>query len=296
MYDSALVTQKIGTYIGAKSPCGANKPVIRGEISFTDSVSTDNPTPLFAKDTQAVWLHKFIWGGINPYGIIESYWASTEHIYHYTPTDQDQLGIYGFGATQFDYRDHYKHYYQFIKDVPLSNGKYVDANASSSNTNVRAWGQKDTTNGRAHLWIDNKNHTWKSVVDGISVGVQTATITLTGFSPNTSYPLEWWNTYTGTKTSTTTTLSDSAGKITLTVSNLTTDTAVRLGDYSQTSTPTSTPTPALQGDVNHDGKVNMMDLMLVLSNFFTNTSAYDLDGNGKINTLDTAIIIKNWQP
>ena len=39
-------------------------------------------------------------------------------------------------------------------------GKYVDAAATTSNAKIRAWGQKDLTNQKVHLWIANTDHVW----------------------------------------------------------------------------------------------------------------------------------------
>ena len=35
-----------------------------------------------SSDTQGIWLHNLIWGGINPTGLIENYWYAKYHIYN----------------------------------------------------------------------------------------------------------------------------------------------------------------------------------------------------------------------
>jgi len=117
--------------------------------------------------------------------LIESYWDEDTHIYA-----QNRDGSY-----RFDHRDIFQTYYNFIKDVPLANGSYQDAQASTSNASLRAWGQKDLVNGRAHLWIQHSDHTWKNVVDGAPIPDVSASVTLSGFQPSTSYVLEWWDPY-----------------------------------------------------------------------------------------------------
>jgi hypothetical protein len=74
-----------------------------------------------------------------------------------------------------------------------------------------AWGKWGSSNQRAHLWIANKNHTWKSVLDGVSVPPVSGTIMLGGFHPNTLYKVEWWNTYAGRVNTTQTIFSNAEG-------------------------------------------------------------------------------------
>lgn len=222
-YDAALFSQKLSMYHGALQQGGAGKPVIRGETGWTFS-----GTDVFANNqTNGTWLHNFIWAGINPGGLIESYWVGS-------PTDKH---IYLSGS--HDHRPMFKNYYNFIKDVPLNNGNYQDAAAQSNNSNIRAWGQKDLVGGRAHLWIQNKNHTWKNVLDNKNISPISTTITLRGFQPNTSYPLERWNTYQGKIASTGQVRSNGSGTIQIDVSNLTTDFAVRIGNYTNQQNPKS---------------------------------------------------------
>lgn len=213
--DAAQATYAASVQYGAKQPGGAGKPVIRGETSFVVSGSGPAAAEL-SEDTQGIWLHNFIWGGINAGGLIESYWYENRHIY----TDD------------FDHRHHFGAYYNFIKDVPLSNGHYQDAQAAVSNSNLRAWGQTDLTSGRAHLWIQNKNHTWKNVVDGVSVPAISGTLTVPGFQPGASHKIEWWDPYQpeetdqiiGTKTVT----AQTDGSIRVQIDNLDDDVAIKI--------------------------------------------------------------------
>ncbi len=227
-YDSAAETDKLSMQIGAKQPFGVNKPVMRGETGFVTGNSDGWNHGYFNNDTQAIWLHKYVWGQINPGGLIESYWYATEHIYSPQYT-----------GTTFDHRNVYKPYYDFIKDIPLSNGNYQDVSATSSNTNIRAWGQKDTVNGRAHLWVDNKIHTWKNVVDGINIASQSGTVNFSGM-PAGNYTVTWVDTYTGNNIQSGNITIDSSGNVNLSVTNLDTDVAVKL---ERQGTPNPTPTP-----------------------------------------------------
>jgi hypothetical protein len=192
---------------------------------------TDPPTAQFDADTGGIWLHNFIWGGINPGGLIESYWYENVHIYR-----QDDQG--GF---LFDHRGHYAAYYNFIRDIPLNNGHYKDAQATVSNEELRVLGQKDLTADRAHLWIQNKHHTWKNVVDQVPIPELSGTVTISGFSPGQVYTISWWDPYESDPhhqvIQTNTILSQSDGSIALNIDHLSQDIAVKIDLLEQAYLP-----------------------------------------------------------
>jgi hypothetical protein len=175
-------------------------------------------------DTQGIWLHNLLWGSINPTGLIDNWWYARDQIYK-----------------TVDLRSQYKYYYTFIKDVPLNNGKYVDAAATTSNAKIRAWGQKDLTNQKAHLWIANSDHVWTNT--GTITPIN-GTVTVSGLAANATFNVEWWNTYTGTPSTLQTLSTNASGQLILTVSNLSTDVAVKISRQTSSSgsTPTVTPT------------------------------------------------------
>jgi hypothetical protein len=64
--------------------------------------------------------------------------------------------------------------------------------------------------------------------------------------------------------------------------------------------PGPSPTPdEVQGDLNGDGRVNILDLSILLSNWnrttgnLTNPKA-DLNGDGKVDILDLSILLSRW--
>jgi hypothetical protein len=228
-YDSALFSYKLST--ASNFTASTQKPFIRGETAWGPPAGV-----LFESNAEGgEWLHDFIWAGINQGGLIEQFFAGG----HFTKQ------IYDLSATPaYDHRPIFGTFNRFIKDVPLTNGRYQDAAASVSATNLEAWGQKDLTNKRAHLWIRNKLHTWYNVIGGyaggptpVAITPVSCTVTLSGFAPNTSYPVEWWNTYTGQVSNFTVQTTDPSGNLVLIVTNLTSDTAVRIGTYPSSTTP-----------------------------------------------------------
>ena len=185
------------------------KPATWGEQGINAPGDTDSEDPGLRSDRQGIWLHKMIWARCGPGGVYPLYWY-TDNI--------------------FDYRLHrlYGNWNRFMAGIPLNNGRYVDAAARSSNPDLRAFGQKDTSAGRAHLWIDNRRHTWRAVVDGLPIPAVSGTVTIPMSSPGVTYRATWYNTYTGSSVRTESVTANAAGEVTLRVQNLATDTAVRL--------------------------------------------------------------------
>ncbi len=267
---------------------GTGKPVMRGETGLINSDNnTDGYTGDISADSNGVWLHNLLWGQVNPGGLIDSgYWYTTQHIY---PSGRDLRPEFG-------------KYYNFISSIPLSNGNYRDAVANVSG-GVRAWGQKDLVNKRAHLWIANSNYQWNNQTPAAVSG----TVTVTGFSPNSGYKAEWWNTHTGTVTSTQTISSDASGNLPISINNLVTDLAVRIGDYSAgpTSSPSitvtaiPTPTPMLKpGDANGDGRIDDLDYTIWANNYgiinATGPRQGDFNNDHRVDDLDYTIWANNY--
>jgi len=167
---------------------------------------------------------------LNAGGVIDSgWWYDRTNIYDPTDQNPNRLAIF-------------KRYYDFVKDIDLSNGRYIDSGATTSSVELRVRGQKDATQGRAHLWIDNKSHTWKAVVDGLSVAPRSSTVTVPGL-PAGTYRVTWYDTYQGADGLTQQISTDSAGTLALDLQlPLATDIAVRVERVTGSVTPTQTPT------------------------------------------------------
>lgn len=174
-YDAALYT-KAYSVIDGHWRSGIGKPLVRGEAGLDDYTGQVEQLPEIEEDTEGLWLHNFIWGQINPGGMYELYWY-TDHIWNY--------GLHR----------HFKPFRDFMDGIPLNNGHYEDAAAQTSHLDLRAWGQKDVISGKAHLWIQNRNHTWKNAVEGVPIPALSGTVTVPGLCPGL-YTVEWWDTRT----------------------------------------------------------------------------------------------------
>jgi hypothetical protein len=60
---------------------------------------------------------------------------------------------------------------------------------------LRVLGQKDLIAGKAYLWIQNKHHTWKNVLDQAPIPELSGTVTVSGFRPDEEHTLSWWDSY-----------------------------------------------------------------------------------------------------
>lgn len=205
--DAALYTAAYGRIYGGQSPAGAHKPLVRGEAGLDHPGGPQLELDDLALDSEGIWLHNLVWGGINAGGMYDLYWW-TENI------------------RQYDLYHHYRSYRHFLEGIPLNNGRYRAAEAQSSDPNVRVWGQIDPVTGWGHLWIQNRHHTWWKVVNQESIPALFGTVTIDDLPP-ASYEVTWWDTYAG-EPEKVETVSGATGTLTLSVpDDLSTDIAVK---------------------------------------------------------------------
>jgi hypothetical protein len=172
--DTAWYNYAYGNVWGGRSPVGARKPLIRGEsgVDFPDRQDWNRD---LLKDTDGIWLHNNVWGQMNAGGMYELFWWSSETI-----------------PERIYY--HFLNFRNFMEDIPLSNGHYVEAVAKTSRSDLRVWGQRDNHNGSMHLWVQNTQHTWKKVINGSSISAIEGNFTIADV-PAGSYRVEWWDPY-----------------------------------------------------------------------------------------------------
>jgi hypothetical protein len=188
------------------------KPVMRGEtgigypgLSFFDYLSQPNP---------GIFYHNLLWAQLNAGGMSDpNYWWS-----------QHLDGINRMTISQ--------PFYLFVRDLNINKGGYIDVATDTAvgNSKLRIYGQKNLARGQAYLWIQNQDHTWRNVMgvdNPTTILPQSGNITLV-MNLSTSYTIAWWNTYTGAVTQTQIRTSDATGKLTLTITNLMDDVAVKI--------------------------------------------------------------------
>lgn len=157
-------------------------PVVRGEAGMVPHAGTSEAISGLGlhRDLPGIWFHNYVWSTLGSGGLYEIYWYADPHIY--------SKGLY-------DHRPVVLSFHNFVADIALNNGRYRDLEAETSNPDIRVVGQKDQTSGSAHLWIQNKSHTWKNVVDGMPIPSVSGTLRIGGFSPKQTFILERWDTF-----------------------------------------------------------------------------------------------------
>jgi hypothetical protein len=196
-------------YDCAAYAAGFGKPIVWGEAGIDGQCAPDKFKKDAPEDRDGVWLHKLTWARCGAGGVYPLYWY-TDNIFRHNLH-------HCYGAWN-----------RFMQDVPLANGRYRDAEAQASHADLRVLGQKDLQAGRAHLWIDNRNHTWKAVVDDRQIAPVSGTVTIDMQKPRAAYSLTWYDTTTGKPTATVPVKADPAGRIAVEVKDLQTDAAVHL--------------------------------------------------------------------
>ena len=231
-YDFAGWQYSLGEQLLADN---VNKPIIRGETGISTSVSAFD---YLSQPNPGIWYHNLLWAQLNKSAMFDpNYWWS-EHL-----SQIDQAEIAGPFAG-------------FVFSLDLNKGGYTDLSASVSNSDLRLAGQKNLTTSKAHIWVQNINHTWRNVMqvdNPQTISPESGTITI-GMSPNRTYSIEWWDTYTGELLSSQTQEPDSAGNLMLSISNLETDVALKI--YPQVYTMTDTDWPTHAGGYERQGSVS----------------------------------------
>jgi hypothetical protein len=202
-------------------------PIVRGEAGI-DTLEQQIEQSGLAEDIHGVWLHNFTWAMLHPGGMYELYWWSENIRTNPGPDGDNSNGLF----------EIFEPYHDFMKDIPINRGGYVDIDVSPP-LGIRVVGQKNNPGSnatKAHLWIQDMEHKWRTPDSGNLGG----SIVLAGMKASMEYPIEWWDfNFKGTlNIRTGTVLSDSAGRILMTLDDLpaidgspVVDTAVKIGEY-----------------------------------------------------------------
>ncbi len=210
-----------------------DKPIVRGEGGVA-SAGTDPQHPDIATDPTGTYYHKKLWAHMGLLGYsCDGEWYPRLFV------------AYADGSFPNSARDLgriFAAYERFVAGEPLANGQYVEIGTDLDGServavtlaagNVRAWGVRDSLSGMALLWIDNADHTWKNVVDGLPMPVASATLTVPGLRAGGAYQVEWWDPYADNPASqilrVVPAIAAADGSIALAVDNLATDIAIKI--------------------------------------------------------------------
>jgi hypothetical protein len=187
------------------------KPVVRGEAGL-DAPGQQNEFALGVhRDRAGVWLHNFLWACLDSGGLYELYWWKS-HIWN----------------DRGDLRGAYRLPSAFLAGLPLNKGGYTDWGGNEGSPDLRVVGQKNPGAGALHLWIQNRNHTWKNSTEGRAIDPVDGDVTIPGFSPGRLFLVEWWDTYATEKSITRSDeiRADRRGVLTIPVRALATDVAL----------------------------------------------------------------------
>ena len=277
---------------------GKNMPIVRGEAGI-DNLSTQSEQPL-GNDTNGVWLHNYTWAMLHSGGLYELYWWSDNIRSKPGPDGDTSNGLFEIFAP----------YNDFMGNVPLNAGGYVDINVSAP-SGTRVVGQKNNNGSgstKAHFWLQDTDHKWRSP----SSGSLSANISISGMKGNTSFPVELWkfNTKGQLTKSIQNITSNSSGQLSINIPSSSyngsaiVDAAVKIGSYGAIPTPPTgtatlspTPVPNTPGDGNGDGNVDGQDFIIWLTHFGQNVSGNrngDYDGSGSIEIGDYVVWVSNY--
>jgi len=142
----------------------------------------------------------------------------------------------------------------YVKGINFNNSNITPMDAADyfvSNDKLRFMGLKDGSNA-VYGWIQNTEHTWYEILElGQMPSPKSGTITIRNMDPAKMYRLQWWDTYAGSITGEESLPSDGSGNLTFTLSNMSTDIAIKI--YHPDFTGTSDVKPGSKKAQHTDG-------------------------------------------
>lgn len=188
---------------------GVGMPIMRGELGFL----YEPVYSYLARPNPGIWFHNLLWAQLNAGAMFDpGYW--------------DRAHMEAFDAARIAAA--FARFTDTLDDLPR--GGYRDAAPLVSNSNLRVYGQTNPATGRAHLWVQNAQHTWRNVMgveEPRAVTPQSGTVTIVMGGAGT-YTVEWWDTTTGTVRRSEALRTDAQGRLTLRISALRSDLALKI--------------------------------------------------------------------
>lgn len=239
--DSAAYVRECATRFDEYSRDYAyDKPIVRGEGGVVEFY-VGPPHPEIAQEAEGTYYHKKLWAHVGILGYTcDGEWFPRL----FAPYDDGQ-----FPNEQRNLLDMLAAYERFVKGERLSNGTYAEIGTDLEGSaqikvanlvgDLRAWGVRDSASRRVLLWIDNAQHTWKNVFDGLSIQLASAALTIPGLRADQWYTVVWWDPYAADPaeqiTGTEAVLAQPDGTIELNISGLSRDVALKISEIPSSS-------------------------------------------------------------
>ncbi|MBL8015318.1 MAG: PKD domain-containing protein [Candidatus Doudnabacteria bacterium] len=180
------------------------RPVIRGEAGINGSQMFN----LLSQTNSGLWYHHLNWVQLNSAGLMDPLYWHTEHL------------------NVIDFKKIAGNFHKFVSTLDINKGGYSDIAATSTSSQILVFGQKNTSKRKAYAWIQNKANTWYARHQNQSIPAQSGQVSIS--MPAGSYKVEWWDTYSGTVSSSQTLSTNSESKLVLNISNLGSDIAIKI--------------------------------------------------------------------
>lgn len=185
---------------------------------------------------------------------------------------------------------------RMMADVAADNSYYLQIDCGNPIT----VGGASLTAG-AWSWVDYQNGSTSSVITA-NLTAGSHTFNLTGKSPNLIVDRIVFSTVSScVPTGTGDNCAIPPSSPTPTVAPTSTPTPTPTTNPTHTPTPTPTPTVSgtpsptgIPGDVNGDGKVNVVDLSLLLSHWGTNYPPAEFDHTNVVDIVDLSLLLSHW--
>lgn len=178
--DAASLAQYLGLmYTSLSGDPLIGKPLSIGETDVQDN-SPDHLFTALHNDRDGAFLRHFAWAHLNPSGATVFLWNGAG----------DVSAARGWWKSVAAYQ-------KFLQGIPLTNGRYRNAEATVSDPALVVIGQKDEKAGRAHIFVYHQQANWFNLaVHSVGTAPVTGTVTIPHM-PDGVYAVETWDTSQG---------------------------------------------------------------------------------------------------
>ncbi|MCL4366621.1 DUF5060 domain-containing protein, partial [Patescibacteria group bacterium] len=216
---------------------GAQKPWVWGEIGVGTTVWNQANTQGTTGEGGRRAIHNELWAGLfSPLGTspIDWYWQQEDsYVNTYKYVEKKYASNFFNGV---DYDGAHFTYLMTTADKPNS---YSGETITATDPSARVFAMRRADKKAEYLWVQNRNNTWYN--SGSTPAAISPTITLSNLLGDT-YKVEVWSPYNGQILSSTQ-VTPTSGSLSIQVSSLVNDVAIKVESTTPNSTPTPTPTP-----------------------------------------------------